>query len=148
MRLSEEVRERGKPFLGICVGMQLLVGRSDEGGEARGLGLVGRHGARASTATPERKVPHVGWNDVAAAADAPMFKGMRSRVFYFVHSYFVDLADRALVSAHLRLRRAVCRGDRRRQHLGGAVPSREEPAERSQAAAEFPRKELRFSKSG
>lgn len=96
--LTEEVRERGKPFLGICVGMQLLVASSDEGGEARGLGWLDGM-VRRFEPTRDRKVPHVGWNDVAAAADAPMFKGMRNRVFYFVHSYFVDLAERGLVSA-------------------------------------------------
>jgi glutamine amidotransferase len=96
--LSEEVRDRGKPFLGICVGMQLLVERSDEGGDDLGLGWF-KGIVRRLDAAPDRKVPHMGWNDVDAAADAPMFKGLRNRVFYFVHSYFVDLADRTGVTA-------------------------------------------------
>jgi glutamine amidotransferase len=96
--LTEEVREKHKPFLGICVGMQLLVERSDEGGDDRGLSWF--HGVvRRFESAPDRKVPHMGWNDVDAAGDAAMFKGMRNRVFYFVHSYFVDLADRGGVAA-------------------------------------------------
>ena len=96
--LREEVRDRGKPFLGICVGMQLLVEQSDEGGDDRGLGWFAGM-VRRFDASPDRKVPHMGWNDVDAAADAPMFKGMRNRVFYFVHSYFVELTDRSGVAA-------------------------------------------------
>ena len=96
--LTQEVRGGGKPFLGICVGMQLLVERSDEGGDARGLGWLNGV-VRRFTPTAERKVPHVGWNDVEAGGNAAMFRGLRHRVFYFVHSYFVDLADRAAVAA-------------------------------------------------
>jgi glutamine amidotransferase len=97
--MTEEVRERGKPFLGICVGMQLLVDRSDEGGDDRGLGWFAGI-VRKFDSAPDRKVPHMGWNDVIAppAADA-MFKGMRNRVFYFVHSYFVDFKDRSNIAA-------------------------------------------------
>lgn len=96
--LTEEVRGRGKPFLGICVGMQLLVERSEEGGEDAGLGWFAGV-VRRFDGAPDRKVPHMGWNDVAADADAPMFKGLRHRVFYFVHSYFVELAQPSLVAA-------------------------------------------------
>ena len=96
--LSDEVRERGKPFLGICVGMQLLFERSDEGGDDRGLGWFAGLVRRFEPA-PDRKVPHMGWNDVEAANDAPMFKGMRNRVFYFVHSYFVEPSVPAGVTA-------------------------------------------------
>ncbi len=96
--LSEEVRDRRKPFLGICVGMQLLFEGSDEGGTDRGLGWFAGMVRRFDPA-PDRKVPHMGWNDVEAASDAPMFTGMRNRVFYFVHSYFVDPTDHAGVTA-------------------------------------------------
>lgn len=90
--LTEEVRERGKSFLGICVGMQLLVERSEEGGDHAGLGWFPGTVRRFEPAA-ERKVPHMGWNDVAADASAPMFRGIRHRVFYFVHSYFVEFAQ-------------------------------------------------------
>jgi glutamine amidotransferase len=96
--LHEEVRERGKPFLGICVGMQLLVDRSEEDADAQGLGWLPGC-VRRFPASLDLKVPHMGWNDVAADADAAMFRGIRQRVFYFVHSYYVDLAGAPLVSA-------------------------------------------------
>ena len=90
--LTEEVRERGKPFLGICVGMQLLVERSEEGGDQRGLGWFPGV-VRRFEPSADRKVPHMGWNDVVADPAAPMFAGIRHRVFYFVHSYFVDFTQ-------------------------------------------------------
>ena len=90
--LTEEVRGRGKSFLGICVGMQLLVERSEEGGDQAGLGWFPGTVRRFEPA-PDRKVPHMGWNDVAADETAPMFTGIRHRVFYFVHSYFVEFAQ-------------------------------------------------------
>jgi glutamine amidotransferase len=76
-----------RPFLGICLGYQLLFARSDEFGEGRGLevmpGVVQRF-------PPGRKIPHMGWNRVRAEPGFRLFEGIPAGAhFYFVHSYFV-----------------------------------------------------------
>lgn len=96
--LDEEVRHRQKPFLGICLGMQLLARESDEGGLHKGLGWFPASVRRLRSDTG-LKVPHVGWNDVRAQPGSLLFAGVRDPVFYFVHSYYVDCADAQLVSA-------------------------------------------------
>ena len=97
--LEHEVLQRGKPFLGICLGMQLLVNRSEESGpEHAGLGwLAGA--ARRFESAPNHKVPHMGWNDVLLGSEADMFRGIRHPVFYFLHSYYVEFADPRVVAA-------------------------------------------------
>jgi glutamine amidotransferase len=80
-----------QPLLGICLGMQLLYDASAEAATGqlatRGLGIVPGHVARLS-ASPEMPVPHMGWNQVQALADDPLFEGIaRNAYFYFVHSY-------------------------------------------------------------
>lgn len=95
--LDEQVRRQGKPFLGICLGMQLLAEGSEEGDAVRGLGwIAGR--VRRLPPGDGRKIPHIGWNDVEVAAGDPLFRGVRHPVFYFVHSYFVDCGQPALVT--------------------------------------------------
>ena len=96
--LDEEVRLRKKPFLGICLGMQLLARDSEEGGWHDGLGWLPAS-VRRLRGDGGLKVPHIGWNDVHAASGSPLFKGVRDAVFYFVHSYYVDCADPQLVAA-------------------------------------------------
>ena len=96
--LEEEVRGRGKPFLGICVGMQLLAERSEEDRDSTGLGWLAGS-VRRFPIDADRKVPHMGWNDVSASTSTSMFRGIRLPVFYFVHSYYVELAEPGLASA-------------------------------------------------
>lgn len=77
----------GKPFLGICLGMQLLAEKGFEYGEAPGLGVVGGAVCRLEPGSGE-KVPHVGWNQVDLKQDHPVWKGIKKDTdFYFVHSY-------------------------------------------------------------
>ena len=85
----------GKPFLGVCLGLQLLLEGSDEGTEP-GLGvLVGRCRHLPSGV----KVPHMGWNQVEFHLDHPVLEGVRSGTyFYFVHSYYADLKESSLVA--------------------------------------------------
>jgi len=99
---------REKPFLGICIGLQMLFERSEEGGVA-GLGLmagpVRRFAAEAMhDAAGERlKVPHMGWNEVRQERPHPLWAGIANGSrFYFVHSYYVDPADPALVAGTSR----------------------------------------------
>lgn len=96
--IEEEVRGRGKPFLGICVGMQLLAERSEEDSDATGLGWFGGRVRRFPTDN-DRKVPHMGWNDVSSSGETTMFRRIRQPVFYFVHSYYVELDEPGLASA-------------------------------------------------
>lgn len=85
--LREEVIDRGKPFLGICIGLQLLAHSSEEGGPHEGLGWVAGQVRRLS-ADSGVKVPHVGWNEIAPQRESAMLRGLRrSANFYFVHSY-------------------------------------------------------------
>lgn len=84
-----EEAQRGKPLLGICLGMQLLFERSFEYGEHRGLGLIpGSVEPIADFITPGLKIPHIGWNALHFTAESDIFKGVEegSHV-YFVHSY-------------------------------------------------------------
>jgi imidazole glycerol-phosphate synthase subunit HisH len=96
--LEEEVTKRKKPFLGICVGMQVLADKGFEHGEFAGLGWI-----KGNVVKLEAKgvpLPHIGWNDLHLKGDSPLFKNFAAvRDFYFVHSYGFDVADRNLVVA-------------------------------------------------
>ena len=104
----------GKPFLGICLGFQLLFESSTEGGSVKGLGLL--------PGTVERfpnsvKVPHMGWNSLDIVQEGcPMFRGIAGGAFvYFCHSYFVKPVDMKIRSAvtdyGLSYASAVCAGN-------------------------------------
>ncbi|MEZ6126954.1 MAG: imidazole glycerol phosphate synthase subunit HisH [Planctomycetaceae bacterium] len=84
----------GKPFLGICLGMQLLMDVSYEDGEFQGLGVVSG-AVRRFELPPELKIPHMGWNQLSfRSGDNPLMKDIPPDAwFYFVHSYFVDPVD-------------------------------------------------------
>lgn len=87
----------GKPFLGICLGLQLLFDESEEGGLHRGLGVVPGRVVRFDLPR-EYKVPHMGWNRVRAEQPGvPLLNGVSENpYFYFVHSYFVRPDDASL----------------------------------------------------
>ena len=88
---------RDKPFLGLCIGVQMLFERGEEG-DTPGLGVLPGRVPRLSA--PVLKIPHMGWNEVLQAGPHPLWQGIpdRSR-FYFVHSYYPAPADRALTAA-------------------------------------------------
>ncbi len=80
--------EKGKPFLGICLGLQLLFEESEEFGSGKGLGII--KGKVARFPKNELKVPHMGWNRISKVRDTPLLDGVEEGShFYFVHSYFV-----------------------------------------------------------
>jgi len=99
--LEEEVRVRRKPFLGLCVGMQVLATTGKEHGSYRGLNwvpgvvdrLVGSEGVR---------VPHIGWNDVELINNDGLYAGVERPVFYFVHSFVFRPDDPAAISGVCR----------------------------------------------
>ncbi|HLZ84649.1 MAG TPA: imidazole glycerol phosphate synthase subunit HisH, partial [Caulobacteraceae bacterium] len=82
------VKRRGAPFLGICVGMQLLASRGLEFGETAGLDWVGGDVKRMEASDPSLKIPHMGWNGLDTVRNTPLFAGLNSGVhMYFTHSY-------------------------------------------------------------
>ena len=86
--LKKEVIERGTPFLGICLGMQLLAEKGMEEGETEGLGWIEGEVIKLKPDEPGTKVPHIGWNEVFPSRASPLFKDIPSgKDFYFVHSY-------------------------------------------------------------
>ncbi|WP_455244238.1 imidazole glycerol phosphate synthase subunit HisH [Petrachloros mirabilis] len=99
--LVESIRstiKSGKPFLGICLGLQLLFSESEEFGLHTGLDIIpGR--VRKFDLDPSLKVPHMGWNQIKMQKTCPIFDGIADGSnWYFVHSYFVDPADRIVVA--------------------------------------------------
>jgi glutamine amidotransferase len=81
--------ERGKPYLGICLGLQILFSESEEFGSQRGLDLIKGKVVKFRP-DPDHKVPHMGWNTVEMNREVPMLKGIvNGDFFYFVHSYYV-----------------------------------------------------------
>lgn len=85
----------GKPFLGICLGMQLMFERSEEG-DAKGLGILPGTVCRFAN-HPGLKIPHMGWNRLESSEESLL---PLHRYFYFVHSYYCRPDDPALVAAH------------------------------------------------
>jgi len=87
----------GVPFLGICVGLQLLFEVSDEMGEHRGLGVLG---GRVRRFPHGLAVPHMGWNQVHQRRATPLWRDVADHSYaYFVHSYYADPADSKVVAA-------------------------------------------------
>ncbi|MES9939247.1 MAG: imidazole glycerol phosphate synthase subunit HisH [Candidatus Thiodiazotropha sp. 6PLUC2] len=95
---------QSKPFLGICMGQQVLLEESEENGGTSLLGLftgrVKRFPGGVAADGEALKIPHMGWNEVNRRDDHPLWSGIpESSRFYFVHSYYVDPADKGLVAA-------------------------------------------------
>jgi len=98
----------GKPFLGICLGLQLLFDRSFEDGEYRGLGVIPGDVVRFEL-PHEYKVPHMGWNQVRFRRRPPIFAGVdEGAYFYFVHSYYVVPRDESIVATETDYARPFC----------------------------------------
>ncbi|MBI4969633.1 MAG: imidazole glycerol phosphate synthase subunit HisH [Rhodospirillales bacterium] len=99
--LEREVRDGGKPFLGICLGMQLLATRGMEHGAHAGLNWVSGtvELLRVPENSPQLRIPHIGWNDVQMVSEGGLFRGFTaSEDFYFVHSYVLKPNDPAVVA--------------------------------------------------
>lgn len=90
--------QSGKPFLGICLGLQLLFTESEEFGTHKGLGLIpGR--VKKFSLDPSLKVPHMGWNEIQVVRPAPPLVGIApGSYYYFVHSYYVEPADSTIIA--------------------------------------------------
>ena len=100
--LTETIREvvrKGTPFLGICLGLQLLFAESEEAPGVPGLGiLAGR--IRRIPAAEGLKIPHMGWNSLHLSGDGRLFRDIPDDTYvYFVHSYYLDAEDKGIVKA-------------------------------------------------
>jgi len=100
--LDDAIREfvaTGRPYFGICLGLQVLFDDSEEHGPCAGLGLLRGHVVRFRPESPDLKVPHIGWSPVHAAPAEPLWDGIPDGAhFYFVHSYYVVPDDPAIVA--------------------------------------------------
>ena len=90
----QRVATNGKPILGICLGMQLLVECSEEHGNHKGLGLIPGQVRRLKPTDKNYRVPNIGWCDVSRSRSGHLFSQNYSRTpFYFVHSYYLDVEE-------------------------------------------------------
>jgi imidazole glycerol-phosphate synthase subunit HisH len=100
--LHDAVQVRGRPFLGICVGMQMLADRGLEYEPTEGLGWVPGVVDRIHPSDPRLKVPHMGWNDLVIDHAHPVLDGIETGEHaYFVHSWHMAVADPADLLAHV-----------------------------------------------
>ena len=94
-----EITDRGTPFLGICLGLQLLFERSEESPGIPGLGILKGEILR----IPEKeglKIPHMGWNSLELQNNGRLFRGIEGQPYvYFVHSYYLEASDEGIVRA-------------------------------------------------
>lgn len=91
--------EKGKPYLGICLGLQILFEESDEFGPSKGLGIIPGRVKRFSFQNRSLKIPHMGWNSIKIIKRSPILKYIPDdSYFYFVHSYYVEPRDKDVVS--------------------------------------------------
>ncbi len=99
VEIIHQIVEKGIPFLGICLGLQLLFERSEESPGVQGLGLLQGEILR----LPDEsglKIPHIGWNSLKFPHDGRLFKGIEEESYvYFVHSYYLKAADESVVKA-------------------------------------------------
>jgi imidazole glycerol-phosphate synthase subunit HisH len=114
--MTEAVHGKGAPFLGICVGMQLLASRGLEFGETPGLDWIAGEVRKLEAADPAIKIPHMGWNTLTGVADHPLFAPLADgEAVYFTHSFAFFPRDAAEVTAYVehggRFPAAVARGN-------------------------------------
>ena len=100
--MIEAVEKRGRPFLGICVGMQLMASIGREYEDTPGLGWIAGEVTRITPSDPALKVPHMGWNDLVIDHNHPVFAGLKTGDHaYFVHSYHMMVDNAAERLAHV-----------------------------------------------
>ena len=95
----KKVAEKDTPFLGICLGLQLMFESSDEGPGVKGLGLLPGKILRIPK-SGDLKIPHMGWNNIKVKEGSRLFKGLPDNPYvYFVHSYYLQADDEDIVAA-------------------------------------------------
>ena len=112
--LNQRVRKHGRPFLGICVGMQLMAetGLENSAGNNNqpyaGLGWVNGSVSALQPADKSLKIPHMGWNEISCSQAHPVLKGLDGKTLYFVHSYAFVPADGSDCAAQCDYGGAFC----------------------------------------
>ena len=114
--LTQVIRQlitEGRPFLGVCIGLQILFASTEEGGGHECLGIIPGRVRRLPSGL---KIPHMGWNQVRQTISHPLFEGIPDEAnFYFVHSYYAEPEDRSLVAGEteygVRLCSVIARGN-------------------------------------
>ena len=92
----QDILHSGKPFLGICLGEQLLFEGSEEAPGVKGLGYFKGQVEKIKT---KEKIPHMGWNKLTLAAPSPLLKEVEGDFVYFVHSYHAVPEDKGIITA-------------------------------------------------
>lgn len=116
LKLANPIRQlatEGRPFLGVCIGLQILFTSTEEGGGHECLGIIPGRVRRLPSGL---KIPHMGWNQVKQTIPHPIFDGIADEAnFYFVHSYYAEPEDKSLVAGEteygVRLCSAIARGN-------------------------------------
>ncbi len=107
--LASPIRQfiaEGRPYLGVCIGLQILFTGTEEGGGHECLGIFPGRVRRLPTGL---KIPHMGWNQVRQKISHPVFDGIQDGAnFYFVHSYYVTLDDKSLVASETDYGVSIC----------------------------------------
>ena len=99
VEIIRQVVQNGTPFLGICLGLQLLFEESEESQGVLGLGIL-KGKIRRIPDTPGLKIPHMGWNSLILRPGTRLFSGLGEEPYvYFVHSYYLEAADPEIVAA-------------------------------------------------
>jgi glutamine amidotransferase len=97
--LDEEIQHKGKPFLGLCLGMQLLATKGTEHGIHDGLNWIAGTSEKLPNMEGNLRVPHIGWNEVIFTKKGGLFSGLGDfQTFYFVHSYYLSPEDNSVVT--------------------------------------------------
>ena len=100
--LRDAVENKARPFLGICVGMQLMAKRGFEYHETEGLGWINGEVRAIKPDSQRLKIPHMGWNDLIVAQEHPILKDVNSGDHaYFVHSYQMNMGDKSELYAYV-----------------------------------------------
>ncbi len=103
--LENEILKKNKPFLGICVGMQIMANYGEEFGKFEGLGWVEGEVKKMKS----KILPHIGWNDVMIKKESKILNGLdKHKDFYFVHSYHFDVKDKSLILAETEYEEKFC----------------------------------------
>ena len=98
--LNEQVLEKRIPFLGLCLGMQMLAKKGFENETSEGLGWIDADCVRLEPKTPADRIPHIGWNEAVHDGRSPLFKDLPSgKDFYFVHSFALKCRKKAEIVA-------------------------------------------------
>ncbi|KGL37463.1 imidazole glycerol phosphate synthase [Listeriaceae bacterium FSL A5-0209] len=92
----QEVVAHGKPLLGVCLGMQLLLDSSEEFGYTQGLGLIPGH---AKSLPDTAKIPHMGWNRLEVKQDSPLTRDQDGNFVYYVHSYYAVCEEKYVLAS-------------------------------------------------